>query len=242
MAKGRLPIPWLDASDEQTPLPDPQTALAEPNGLLAIGASLSPQRLEAAYRAGIFPWFSPGEPILWWSPDPRAVIYPHAIHISRSLRRTLRRGDFRLTLDQCFDHVVEACAAPRADQPGTWITTEMQAAYSRLHIIGLAHSIEVWRDHALIGGLYGVSLGGAFFGESMFSRAPNASKIAMAGLCAQLRAWEFDFLDCQMSTDHLLSMGAVCLPRPQFLLALAASQRQPTHPGPWNLTITDLLQ
>jgi len=127
VAKGRLPIPWLDASDEQTPLPDPQTALAEPNGLLAIGASLSPQRLEAAYRAGIFPWFSPGEPILWWSPDPRAVIYPHAIHISRSLRRTLRRGDFRLTLDQCFDHVVKACAAPRADQPGTWITTEMQA-------------------------------------------------------------------------------------------------------------------
>ncbi len=241
MTNAVLPIPWLDDDDEQTPLPDPQTALVEPNGLLAIGGSLSPQRLEAAYRAGIFPWFSPGEPLLWWSPDPRAIIRPNSLHISRSLRRTLKRHDFTLSLDQSFDAVVEACAAPRADQPGTWITTEMKAAYSRLHVIGLAHSIEVWRAGELIGGLYGVSIGRAFFGESMFSRATNGSKIAMAGLCAQLRAWEFDFLDCQMPTEHLMRLGATCLPRGQFLLALAASQRHPTHLGPWQFTATNRL-
>ncbi|MBY5268848.1 leucyl/phenylalanyl-tRNA--protein transferase [Spiribacter salinus] len=239
MTEAALPIPWLAADDETTPLPDPETALAEPNGLLAIGASLSPQRLEAAYRAGIFPWYSPGEPILWWSPDPRAIIAMGTLHISRSLDRALRRLDYTVTLDHAFDAVVQACAAPRADQPGTWITPDMQAAYSRLHTVGLAHSIEVWRDGALIGGLYGVSLGRAFFGESMFSRATNGSKIAMAWLCAQLRAWEFHFLDCQMPTEHLSSLGAQSLPRRRFLLTLAASQRHATHLGPWTLDVKD---
>ncbi len=234
-----LPIPWLAATDETTPLPDPETALHEPNGLLAIGASLSPQRLEAAYREGIFPWFGPGEPILWWSPDPRAILAPGELHISRSLRRALNRRDYQVTLDTAFDRVVEACAAPRVDQPGTWITPDMQAAYSRLHVLGLAHSIEVWCSGDLIGGLYGVSLGQAFFGESMFSGASNGSKIAMVWLCAQLQAWGFHFLDCQMPTAHLLSMGVHCIPRQRFLLALAASQRAATRLGPWTLEVED---
>ena len=238
MTDALLPIPWLAPDDETTPLPDPETALAEPNGLLAIGGSLSPGRLEAAYRAGVFPWFSPGEPILWWSPDPRAIISPSGFHISRSLRRALRRDDYRVSLDTAFDAVVAACAEPRADQLGTWITTDMQAAYSRLHVAGLAHSIEVWRRGALIGGLYGVSLGAAFFGESMFSRAPNGSKIAMAWLMRQIHAWGFHFLDCQMPTAHLLRMGAEQIPRKRFLLALAASQRQPTRTSPWQLEIS----
>ncbi len=232
-----LPIPWIAADDETTPLPDPETALAEPNGLLAIGGSLSPSRLEAAYRAGIFPWYSPGEPILWWSPDPRALITPKSLHISRSMRRALRRADHTVTLDTAFDQVVSECAAPRDDQPGTWITQEMRAAYSRLHMAGLAHSIEVWRDNTLIGGLYGVSIGHAFFGESMFSRAPNGSKIALIWLLRQIEHWGFHFLDCQLPTAHLQSLGALCLPRKRFLLALAASQRHPTRLSPWQLEI-----
>ena len=239
MAEPPLPIPWLAADDETTPLPDPETALADPNGLLAIGGSLSAQRLEAAYRAGIFPWYSPGEPILWWSPDPRAIIPMGEFHVSRSLARALRRLDYTVSLDQAFDAVVQACAAPRADQPGTWITPEMQTAYRCLHRVGLAHSIEVWRDGTLIGGLYGVSLGRAFFGESMFSRATNGSKIAMAWLCAQLRAWDFHFLDCQMPTEHLFRLGAQTLPRRRFLLALAASQRDASRLGPWRLDVED---
>jgi len=234
-----LPIPWLNTSDEMTPLPDPESAMIEPNGLLAIGGSLSINRLEEAYREGIFPWYGPDEPILWWSPDPRAVIPVDQLHISRSLRRALNRADYQVSLDRAFETVVEACAEPRPDQPGTWITDDMKAAYGRLHRAGLAHSIEIWRDQRLIGGLYGVSLGSAFFGESMFSREPNASKMAMAWLCAQLRAWQFQFLDCQMPTGHLLSMGARCLPRRQFLMMLAASQRQATRRGPWTLDIED---
>ncbi|WP_369692031.1 leucyl/phenylalanyl-tRNA--protein transferase [Spiribacter salilacus] len=233
-----LPVPWLAADDETTPLPHPATALTDPNGLLAIGATLSPRRLEAAYRAGIFPWFSEHEPILWWSPDPRAVLVPTQFKASRRFRQTLRKHDYSITLDTAFSAVMHACAAPRTGQPGTWITEEMQAAYDQLHTLGLAHSIEVWKNRQLIGGLYGVSLGGAFFGESMFSRQPNASKIAMAWLCGQLAAWDFAFLDCQMPTPHLLSLGAKCLPRAQFLDWLAKSQRQPDHIGRWQLSIT----
>lgn len=233
-----LPIPWLAGDDETTPLPHPNTALAEPNGLLAIGASLSPKRLESAYRAGIFPWFSTDEPILWWSPNPRAVLFPTRFKASRRLQRTLRQHPYAITLDTAFDAVMQACAAPRADQPGTWITADMQAAFNRLHALGIAHSIEVWEDAELIGGLYGVALGGAFFGESMFSRKPNASKIAMAWLCGQLAAWDFLFLDCQMPTPHLLSLGAKCLPRAEFLAWLGRSQRQPDRLGHWQLSIT----
>ncbi len=237
MTEPRLPIPWLAPDDETTPLPDPDSAMAEPEGLLAIGASLSPQRLESAYRSGIFPWYSPGEPILWWSPDPRAIIVPSRFHVSRSLQRQLRRSDYRVSLDTAFEAVVAACAAPRLDQPGTWITPEMADAYCELHGRGLAHSIEVWRDDRLIGGLYGVSTGRAFFGESMFSHATNGSKIALAWLLCQLDTWQFDFLDCQMPTDHLLSLGAETVPRRRFLLQLAASQRSATQPGPWTLSI-----
>ncbi len=237
MSDNPLPIPWLDEHDETTPLPDPETALSEPNGLLAIGASLSTQRLEAAYRAGIFPWFSEGEPILWWSPDPRAIIQPAHFHIARSLRRALRRNDYSVSWDCAFEQVLQGCAEPRADQLGTWITPAMQQAYIALHQAGLAHSLEIWRDEQLIGGVYGVSLGGAFFGESMFSRAPNASKMALAWLCRQINAWGFHLLDCQMPTEHLLSLGAECMPRKRFLLALAASQRQPTRIGAWTQTL-----
>lgn len=211
--------------------------MTDPEGLLAIGATLSPQRLESAYRRGIFPWYSPGEPILWWSPDPRAIIVPARFHVSRSLQRQLRRRDHHVSLDTAFEAVVAACAAPRLDQPGTWITPEMADAYCRLHERGLAHSIEVWRDDRLIGGLYGVSTGRAFFGESMFSHATNGSKIALAWLLCQLDIWQFDFLDCQMPTDHLLSLGAETLPRRRFLLQLAASQRAATRLGPWTLSI-----
>ena len=237
MTEPRLPVPWLAADDETTPLPDPETAMAEPNGLLAIGGALSPRRLESAYRRGIFPWYSPGEPILWWSPDPRAILRPGAFHVSRSLRRALRRHDYRVTLDTAFDAVVSGCAAPRPGQPDTWITPAMHAAYSRLHVLGLAHAIEIWQDGHLVGGLYGVSLGRAFFGESMFSARVNGSKIAMAWLCCQLEDWGFDFLDCQMPTDHLMRLGAETMPRKRFLMALAASQRASTHPGPWSLEI-----
>lgn len=233
-----LPVPWLAPNDETTPLPDPETALADPSGLLAIGASLSPQRLESAYRRGIFPWYAPGEPILWWSPDPRALITPSGFHMSRSLRRRLQKPDYEVCMDTAFEAVVAACAAPRLDQPGTWITPEMADAYCQLHKLGLAHSIEVWREKRLIGGLYGVSTGHAFFGESMFSRATNASKIAIAWLLRQLDEWGFDFLDCQMPTGHLLSLGAETVPRKRFLLRLAASQRGATRLGDWSVSIT----
>ncbi|RZU98110.1 leucyl/phenylalanyl-tRNA--protein transferase [Spiribacter vilamensis] len=238
MTEPALPIPWLAPNDETTPLPDPETALAEPNGLLAIGASLSPQRLESAYRNGIFPWYSPGEPVLWWSPDPRALITPSGFHMSRSLRRQLRKTDYQVSLDTAFEAVIAACAAPRLDQPETWITPEMADAYYDMHTLGLAHSIEVWRGKRLIGGLYGVSTGRAFFGESMFSHATNGSKIALAWLLRQLGEWGFDFLDCQMPTEHLLSLGAEVVPRKRFLLRLAASQRGETRPGAWSLSIT----
>lgn len=239
MTETSLPIPWLSGDDETTPLPHPNTALVEPNGLLAIGATLSANRLEAAYRAGIFPWFSEQEPILWWSPDPRAILVPTQFKASQRLRRILRQQNFSITLDTAFDEVIRGCAAPRPEQPGTWITDAMCDAFNRLHTLGLAHSIEVWKNQQLIGGLYGVSLGGAFFGESMFSRQPNASKIAMAWLCGQLTAWDFAFLDCQMPTPHLLSLGAQCLPRSRFLDWLADSQSQPDRLGRWQLSITE---
>lgn len=233
-----LPIPWLAPDDETTPLPDPETALAEPNGLLAIGASLSPQRLESAYRNGIFPWYSPGEPVLWWSPDPRALISPSRFHMSRSLRRQLRKTDYEVSMDTAFEAIIAACAAPRLDQPETWITPEMADAYCDLHTLGLAHSVEVWRGDRLIGGLYGVSTGRAFFGESMFSHATNGSKIALAWLLRQLHEWQFHFLDCQMATEHLVSLGAETVPRKRFLLRLAASQRGSTRLGTWSPSIT----
>lgn len=226
-------IPWIAPDDHISPFPDVERALREPNGLIAIGGPLSPERLERAYRSGIFPWFSEDQPVLWWSPDPRLVIYPRELRISRSLRKRLRHKGYRLTMDQCFQAVIEACAAPRRDQQGTWITPEMVAAYVDLHRRGIAHSVEVWYDDALIGGLYGVSLGAAFFGESMFSRTADASKIALVWLAMQLEAWSFDFIDCQMPTPHLSALGGVEISRRRFIRELDSALAYPTHLGPW---------
>ncbi|MDP1524807.1 MAG: leucyl/phenylalanyl-tRNA--protein transferase [Rhodocyclaceae bacterium] len=213
-------IPWLE---RDTPFPPLATALIEPNGLLAAGADLSPERLIAAYRRGIFPWFSPGQPILWWSPDPRMVLAPSALKISRSLAKTLRHADYTVQLDTAFDQVISACAAtPRHGQSGTWITAEMIAAYQQLHRLGIAHSVETWHNDKLVGGLYGIALGRAFFGESMFSHRTDASKIALAHLCAFLDARGFGIIDCQMETSHLASLGAQPIPRDVFVARITA--------------------
>jgi len=224
-------IPWLEP---ESPFPPASTALREPNGLLAAGADLSPARLLAAYRRGIFPWYSPGEPILWWSPDPRMVLYPRELRISRSFSRTLRNSDYSVRLDSAFDNVIAACAiTPREGQSGTWITAEMQAAYRRLHRLGIAHSVETWRDGKLVGGLYGLAIGLAFFGESMFSHRSDASKIALAHLCAYLTAQGFGIIDCQMETNHLASLGARPLSRDDFLSRIGELTAHPVPSGIW---------
>lgn len=207
-------LPWL--RPDHLDFPPPELALDEPNGLLAAGGDLSPERLLKAYGLGIFPWYEEGQPILWWSPHPRTLLFPADIHISRSLRKTLRRGAMTVTFDTCFEEVMRGCAAPRRDSHGTWITEDMVEAYCRLHHLGHAHSVEVWQDDNLVGGLYGVALGSAFFGESMFSRVTDASKVAMVHLAGQLSLWGFGFIDCQVETSHLLSLGAVSVPRPTF--------------------------
>lgn len=222
---------WLDPGNDLQPFPSPEQALDEPNGLLAAGGCLSPRRLMRAYRRGIFPWYGEGQPILWWSPDPRTVLFPDRVHVSRSLRKRLRQGRFELTMDQAFEQVIAGCAEPRADQEGTWITREMRAAYILLHHLGHAHSVEVWHEGRLAGGLYGIAVGRAFFGESMFSRQSDASKAALVGLCVRLTRWEFGLIDCQMQTGHLTRMGAVDLPRRQFLDLL---DRHCSRPAPMN--------
>lgn len=229
-----MSLPWLDPSDVGQPFPDPRHALAEPNGLLAAGGCLRPQRLLQAYSQGIFPWYDRDTPILWWSPDPRTVLFPDQLRVSRSLRKTLRRGTFRLTLDQAFAAVVEGCSAARSSGPDTWLTPEMKAAYKRLHQLGFAHSLETWQDKQLVGGLYGVALGRVFYGESMFSWVSDASKIALACLCSHLRRWDFAVIDCQLPTDHLHRLGAIDLPRVQFLRLLGLCRQRPTvTPGCW---------
>lgn len=226
-------IPWLPAEPVFPPVAQ---ALAEPNGLLAAGGDLSPERILAAYRHGIFPWFSSGEPILWWSPDPRMVLFPGELRITRSLAKTLRHRDYTVRLDTAFERVIAACAStPRAGQGGTWISAAMQAAYLRLHALGHAHSVETWHAGRLVGGLYGVAIGGAFFGESMFSHASDASKIALAHLCRFLAARGFGIIDCQMETPHLASLGARPIPRSDFATRLAALVvNEPAHAaGRW---------
>lgn len=224
-------IPWLDPEDDFPPL---ARALRRPNGLLAAGGDLSPERLLRAYRRGIFPWYGEGEPILWWSPDPRMVLFPAELKVGRSLRKVLRKGAFRLTADTAFEAVIEGCSAPRLDQPGTWITPDMKQAYVRLHALGVAHSVESWREGELVGGLYGVALGHAFFGESMFSRASDASKVALVGLVRQLQAWEFELIDCQMRTELLASFGAREIPRSEFTRRLSELIHYSAVPGPWS--------
>ncbi|HMR02531.1 MAG TPA: leucyl/phenylalanyl-tRNA--protein transferase [Candidatus Competibacter phosphatis] len=233
-------LTWLDPHNDNQPFPHPDRALTEPDGLLAAGGNLTPRRLLRAYRMGIFPWYSADQPILWWSPDPRLVLLPECLKVSRSLRKTLRKGLFAITADTAFEQVVAACAGPRQGEPGTWITSEMFRAYCRLHRLGHAHSIETWQQGELVGGLYGVSLGRIFYGESMFSWISDASKIALVALAAQLQRWEFAVIDCQVTTAHLLSMGAVDIPRSSFLQLLECYCPQPGQPGPWRLD-ADLL-
>lgn len=214
--------------------PDPD--LAEPDGLLAVGGDLNTARLLSAFRRGIFPWYGEGDPILWWSPDPRLVLDPCRIIISKSLARTLKKNGLRISLDTAFEDVITGCSTiARRGQPGTWIVPQMRDAYLRLHRAGFAHSVEAWQDGCLAGGLYGVSLGRAFFGESMFARQPDASKVCLAWLAALLRAWEFDCIDCQVTTGHLLRMGAVELPRAEFLDRLRHALQAPDRTGPWRL-------
>ena len=230
-------IPWLPPEPE---FPALERALAEPNGLLAAGGDLSPQRLLAAYRRGIFPWYSAGEPILWWSPDPRMVLAPDEFKISASLTKTLRNAKYEVRLDSAFDDVVRACAGkPREGQAGTWITGEMQAAYRDLHRLGYAHCVETWIDGRIAGGLYGVAIGQAFYGESMFSDVRDASKIALAHLCAHLKRRGFGIIDCQMETRHLASLGARPIPRRDFAARLDDLCARGDAPGPWPAAAID---
>lgn len=203
------------------------------SGLLAVGGDLSPERLLAAYREGIFPWYGDGEPILWWSPDPRFVLFPNELRVSRSMRQFLKKGFVRITFDQAFREVIAACRRPRPGQNGTWITTEMRKAYAVLHDLGFAHSVEVWRQKELVGGIYGVSLGRAFFGESMFSAIPNASKVALITLIPHLQKRGFDLIDCQVETTHLAGLGARPIPRRDFCALLKQSLRHETLRGNW---------
>ncbi|HWI16742.1 MAG TPA: leucyl/phenylalanyl-tRNA--protein transferase [Vicinamibacterales bacterium] len=217
-------IPFLGPAD---PFPPVEQALDNPDGLLAAGGSLSIRRLTEAYQRGIFPWFNEGDPILWWSPDPRTVLRPAAIHLSHSLRKKLKKDIFSVTIDKAFARVLAGCAAPRDGDPGTWLSQPMRRAYEALHDAGLAHSIEVWMDGELAGGIYGVAIGRMFFGESMFTRRTDASKIAMARLAAQLERWQFPMIDCQLETDHLVSLGAEPMPRRQFVAEVDRLVKEP---------------
>jgi leucyl/phenylalanyl-tRNA--protein transferase len=210
-------IPWLDPYNDSEPFPDVESALTEPDGLLAAGGSLRPERLLLAYHCGIFPWYNKGEPILWWCPSQRAVIYPGSIHISHSLDKAMRKQPFAITHNKAFRDVMLGCAEPRKGKGGTWITAEMLSAYYKLFQLGYGHSVECWQDGKLVGGVYGVQLGHVFFGESMFSRVTNASKIALVELSRQKNV---ALIDCQLPNDHLASMGMVTVERQEFLKLL----------------------
>lgn len=232
-------IPWLGSSPLFPPV---ERALTDPPGLLAAGGSLTPEWLVAAYQRGIFPWYMPGEPLLWWSPDPRLILVPANIKISRSLRKTLRSGRFEIRFDSDFAAVIEACAAPRSPGNGTWITAEMQEAYKHMHRLGYAHSVEAWRENRLVGGLYGMSMGKVFFGESMFSRENDASKAALVYLARYLERNGFAMIDCQMTTPHLLSLGAQQIPRSEFCAKLEQWVHQGSAPAVWSVESSALFQ
>lgn len=229
----------ISPSDTSYEFPDVSLALEEPNGLLAIGGDLSPPRLLSAYRHGIFPWFNPGEPILWWSPNPRSVLFPEKIHISRSLRKTINKNLFTLTTDLAFDEVLQSCQAPRVTQQGTWITAEMRIAYGKMHELGHAHSVECWQNNELVGGLYGVAIGRVFFGESMFSKVSNASKVALVFLADKLQQWNYQLIDCQVRSEHLDSLGAEDVPREQFCTMLKKLCNEPVADQAWRANWTD---
>jgi len=222
-------IPQLDP-DPRGPFPPPEEALAEPDGLLAWGGDLCPERLVNAYSHGVFPWYSPGEPILWWCPSVRCMLRTGHIHVARRLARTLRQGQFHVTADRAFTRVIDACATRR---PSTWITPGMQRAYCDLHGLRIAHSVEVWQGGSLAGGLYGIALGAMFFGESMYSDRTDASKIALVSLCRVLSTWGQDWMDCQVCNPHLERLGAVAMPRAEFLAILADSLARPARAGAW---------
>lgn len=224
-------IAWL-SDDETAGFPPVNRALAEPDGLLAVGGTLSPRRLITAYEHGVFPWYAEGQPVLWWSPDPRAVLYPTELRVSRSLRKRMRNASFETRLDTAFTDVIRECSAPRGAGDGTWLTPDMIAAYTQLHALGLAHSVESWLGGELVGGLYGVRLGRVFFGESMFSRTPDASKIALVRLIDEARARGIVLIDCQIASPHLQSLGSRSIPRAEFIAQLARHCR-PHQPGSW---------
>jgi leucyl/phenylalanyl-tRNA---protein transferase len=225
-------IPWLGPEDRFPPV---EQAAADPNGLLAAGGDLSVARLVEAYGSGIFPWFNEDQPILWWSPDPRMVLVPAELKVSRSLAKTLRNSSFEVRADTAFRDVILSCRMPRREQDGTWITAPMVEAYCELHRTGIAHSVEIWLDEELVGGLYGVALGRAFFGESMFMRATDASKVALVTLVRQLERWGFGLVDCQMNTAHLASFGAREIPRADFTRRLRELIHYPPVPAPWQM-------
>lgn len=225
-------LAWLEDSNQA--FPPPETAFTEPNGLLCAGGDLSTERLLMAYRQGIFPWYEEGQPVLWWSPDPRCILQFEDLHVSRSMQRLLKRKAFRFAFDQAFTATVAACAAPRARSHGTWITPDMARAYTTLHRLGYAHSIEVYDGDLLVGGLYGVTMGRCFFGESMFSRRADASKAAFIVLARHLHHWNYALLDCQVTNPHLLTLGAREVPRDTFLSILSSSVEQPSGAS-WSL-------
>lgn len=225
-------IAFLHPDDPPDHFPDPVGAATEPDGLLAIGGDLAPERLLAAYRRGIFPWYEEGQPILWWSPDPRAILLPGELHVSRSLRRTLRSDRYRVSVDLAFGRVIAACASTRA-AAGTWLSPEMCSAYLRLHELGHAHAVETWRGPELVGGLYGIALGGVFFGESMFSLETDASKVALVHLVRLAEKRGMKLIDCQVATGHLASLGSQLVPREEFLQAVRMLTAAPVPSGSW---------
>ena len=226
-------LPWLHDHDFE--FPDPSTALREPNGLLAAGGSLAPERLIEAYSKGIFPWYETGQPILWWTPDPRMVLFPEALHVSRSLAKNLRKTPWRISNDEEFRDVISACAGARTNARGTWITPDMIDAYCTLHTMGVAHSIEVWDEDALVGGLYGLAIGDVFFGESMFSQQDNAAKFAFAWLVPKLAALDYHLIDCQVSSPFLAGFGAREIARAEFMTLLPKSAEYGRNRAHWPL-------
>ena len=227
-------LPWLSENSPPESLPPAEAASAEPNGLLAVGGSLEPDWLLYAYTHGAFPWYNPGEPILWWSPDPRAILRPRDLKISRSLRRSIRNRGYRVEADTDFSAVISACAQPRDGVAGTWITRQMKSAYCRLHSMGYAHCFEAWQDDELVGGLYGVAIGRVFFGESMFTRAVDASKVAFAAAVTYLMLRGFRLIDCQVASPHMTSLGATLIRRTEFVARLDEHCRDPNPTGSWS--------
>lgn len=234
MTQSRAPTPcWLDPEALEIVFPDVELALQEPDGLLAVGGKLATEWILQAYRRGIFPWYGQGQPILWWAPDPRLVLFPKNLRVSRSLKKTIKKGLFTVTLDKAFEAVIDACARPRPGQSGTWITPEMRSAYVELHHAGHAHSVESWYDGRLAGGLYGIAIGHVFFGESMFTEMSDASKTAFVTLVRQLQRWGFSLIDCQVYTQHLASLGAATIPRKEFTAILDRECWPPGYNHPW---------